>query len=247
MSIYDRNTKPSKFLIELDKKESFDRLRQPIKEGELIESLKNKGYSDEEIESFKHEIDEEVTRRKRWCERYIKYKQIFEGYCNEVEYYRVREQQLTKYLTGLPGGSGGNHTDNYWVTVLEKMDMIKQYLSDCSDKLLCTCVEVTGAINKVEDVEENLVLYLKYIENKSTKEIVKETSWSKRKVYRLLRRGLLSLDIDQVEVKPPQLMYPSDYYFHHKKVNITDIMEPIAEGEELIKSNRQSLSFLDLE
>lgn len=243
MALFDKYRSLKEYEEEIRREENYRKQRSYIDENKFFEELKRDGADEEIIEVKREEMNKEVQDRKRWCERYINLKRSFDIYCDEVEYYRTKQQQLTKYLTGMPGGSISRQ-DNYWVEVMEKLDMIGIYLKDLSDRMITTCAEINTAINKLEDSEESILLTMKYIYNDSWKEICKHFKKSKRSIMYIHRRALLHLDIIQAEIKPPNLRYPSDYFFHTKGVTIGDIMEE-EPAEEFINENRKRLSYLD--
>lgn len=257
MGLYDKVFDIEKYLKEEEQRKNKERLKDPIDEYQFFKKLKEDGVSDEVLELKKKEFEEEVNKRKAWCERYTAYRALYDMYVNEIELYRTKEKQLTKYLTGMPSGKGGvKRPDDYWVDVMEKLDMLSQYMNDLSDRLLCSCVEISSAINRLEDSECAQVLTMRYIEGKMPKQISEEINMTIRKVFRLIRKGVLSLDFKKVNIKPPDLRYPSDYYFHYKGVNINDLKdEEIYDtgcdiknnSDKLIRDNRTRLEFVDLD
>ena len=103
----------------------------------------------------------------------------------------LRNMKITASIDGMPRGSGGS-SDKIGNAVA-KIGEIEEEIVRKLDELVTLKLEATGYINKL-DVQENLLLDMRYIRGLEWKVIADEFCYEERNVHRLHSKALNRLD-----------------------------------------------------
>lgn len=103
----------------------------------------------------------------------------------------LRNMKITASIDGMPRGNGGS-SDKIGNAVA-KIGEIEEEIDSKIDELVALKLEATGLINKL-DVQENLLLDMRYIRGMDWETIADEFCYEKRNVHRLHSRALNRLE-----------------------------------------------------
>ena len=111
----------------------------------------------------------------------------------------LRNMKITASIDGMP--RGGNGCSDKIGLIIGKIGEIEEEIDNKIDNLMTLKLEVTRLINKL-DVQENLLLDMRYIRGMEWKAIANEFCYEERNVHRLHSKALNLLD-DIIERERP--------------------------------------------
>lgn len=103
----------------------------------------------------------------------------------------LRNMKITASIDGMP--RGGNCPGDKVGGIVEKISELDEEIDKKVDELIAMKLEATRLINKL-DVQENLLLDMRYIGKKGWKVIADEFGYEERNVHRLHSKALNRLD-----------------------------------------------------
>lgn len=137
-------------------------------------------------------VKNENDRKKTYLRAYRKHGKRIKRIESEIEEIRNMKMYPSSNNDGMPHGSNQSDLSSYAADLLEREDELYQE----GIKQVQTYKDIEYRINKLENEDENDVMFYRYIKGYDFWEIAQLLDYSERWIYKLHRRALKKIRID---------------------------------------------------